>query len=54
MHTLYWLGNLKGRGHLEDLGADGKVILDWILGMYGEEVWTGCIWLSIRTAGLLL
>jgi hypothetical protein len=24
--------NLKGKEHLEDLGVDGKVILQWILG----------------------
>jgi hypothetical protein len=23
---------LKGRDHVEDLGVDGKIILDWILG----------------------
>jgi hypothetical protein len=25
-------GNLKGRGHSEDIGVDGKIILEWILG----------------------
>jgi hypothetical protein len=23
-------GNLKGRGYAEDLGADGRIILEWI------------------------
>jgi hypothetical protein len=23
--------NLKGRDHMEDLGVDGKIILEWIL-----------------------
>jgi hypothetical protein len=32
MHTVFWLENLKGRDHLEDQGADGKIILEWILG----------------------
>jgi hypothetical protein len=27
----FWLENLKGRDHSEDLGVDGK-ILEWILG----------------------
>jgi hypothetical protein len=27
-----WSGNLKGRDHSEDRGADGKIILEWILG----------------------
>jgi hypothetical protein len=26
-----WLENLEGRDHLEDLGVDGKIILEWIL-----------------------
>jgi len=24
MHTLFWMENLKGRDHLEELGVDGK------------------------------
>jgi hypothetical protein len=30
-YTVFWLENLKGRDHLEDLGVDGKIILEWIL-----------------------
>jgi hypothetical protein len=30
MHTIFWLENLKGIDPLEDLGVDGKVILEWI------------------------
>jgi hypothetical protein len=26
MHTKFWSGNLKERGHFEDLGVDGKII----------------------------
>jgi hypothetical protein len=32
MHTTFWLENLKGRDHLEDLGVDREIILEWILG----------------------
>jgi hypothetical protein len=32
MHTVFWLKNLKRRDHSEDLGTDGKTILEWILG----------------------
>jgi hypothetical protein len=32
MHTVIWLENLKVRVHSEDLGVDGKIILEWILG----------------------
>jgi hypothetical protein len=32
MHTVFWLEDLKGGDHLENLDADGKIILEWILG----------------------
>jgi hypothetical protein len=28
--TEFWWGNLKEGGHLEDLGVDGRIILNWI------------------------
>jgi hypothetical protein len=28
MHTVFWLENLKGRDHLEDVGVDGRIILE--------------------------
>jgi len=37
--------NLKERDHAEDLGVDGRIILEWILGKYGGKVRTGFIWL---------
>jgi hypothetical protein len=46
--------NQKGRDHLEDLGIDGKIILEWILWETGWMVWTGCIWHGIGTNGRLL
>jgi hypothetical protein len=30
-NTKFWLENLKGRHHSDDLGADGRIILKWIL-----------------------
>jgi hypothetical protein len=42
---------LKGRDHLEDLGVDRKIILEWMLGTQGERLWTGCIWPRIETSG---
>jgi hypothetical protein len=30
---IIWLGNLKGRDHLEDLGIGGRIIFEWILGI---------------------
>ena len=37
------LGKLRERGHLEDTGLDGRIILRW----------TRLIWLRIWTGGLL-
>jgi hypothetical protein len=54
MHTKFWLGNLKGKVHSEYLGVDGRIIPEWILGKWGEKLWTGFIWLRIATSGGLL
>jgi hypothetical protein len=45
------VGKLVGKNHSEGLGVDGKIILEWILWKYGVKLWTGCIWLRIRTSG---
>jgi len=39
MH-IFWLENLKGRVHSKDLGVDGKIILEWILGKQSGKMWT--------------
>jgi hypothetical protein len=31
VHKIFWLGNLKGRDHSEDLDIDGMVLLEWVL-----------------------
>jgi hypothetical protein len=42
--------NVRGRGHLEDLVIDRKIILKCIFkSRIGE--WTGFIWLRIGTGG---
>jgi len=53
MHTVFWLENLKGRDHSEDLGMNGR-ILEWILEKFGGNMWTGVIWLRIGTSDGLL
>jgi hypothetical protein len=42
--------NLKERDHSEDRGADGTIILEYIL----EKMWSWFIWLRIATSGGLL
>jgi hypothetical protein len=44
------IGNPK---HLGDLDVDGR-ILNWILKKQNMRMWTGFIWLRIRTSGVLL
>jgi hypothetical protein len=43
MHTLFWLQNLKGRDHFEDIEVNERIILEWILGKYVGKLWTGFI-----------
>jgi hypothetical protein len=38
MHTVFLLENLKGKDHSKDLGVYGRIILEWILRKYGEEM----------------
>jgi len=32
MHTVFWSEKLKGRDHSQDVGVDGKITLEWMLG----------------------
>jgi hypothetical protein len=48
------LENLKEGDQSEDFGIDERIIFEWVLWKYGGTVWTGCIWLRIRTSGGLL
>jgi hypothetical protein len=43
MHTKYWSENLKGTEHLEDVGIDRRIILNWILEKQIVRVRTGLI-----------
>jgi hypothetical protein len=51
MHTVFWWGNLRERENLEDLGADGRIILRWIFRMWDVGAWNGSSWFRIRTGG---
>jgi hypothetical protein len=54
MRIRFWLENLKGIDHLKDLGVDGKIILECILGKQCGKLYSRCIWLRIGTSGGLL
>jgi hypothetical protein len=44
------VGKFEGKYHSEDLGIDGKIILECTLGKWGGRVWIGSIWLRIGTS----
>jgi hypothetical protein len=54
MHTVFSLETLKRRDYMKVLGVGGKIIFNWILGKYGEKLWTGSVCLRIGTIGGLL
>jgi hypothetical protein len=37
MHIKFRSENINGKDQAEDLGVDGKIILEWILGKYGGK-----------------
>jgi len=43
MHTGFWWRNLSERGHLENLGLDGRIMLKLIFKTC--NVWRGLRWL---------
>jgi len=51
LHTGFSWGNLRERGHLEDPGLDGSLILQWIFRKWDVRMWTGSSWLKIGTGG---
>jgi hypothetical protein len=47
----FWWERKKERYNYEDLDVGGRIILRWIVEKYDGVVWTGFIWLGIRTSG---
>ena len=54
VHTRFWWGDLRERDHLEDLGADGRIMLKWIFKKWDGKQLTGLICLRIGTGGWCL
>jgi len=52
-NTKFWSKNLYGRNKSEELGVNGRVILQRILGEMSGKVWTGFIWLRLLTSDWL-
>jgi hypothetical protein len=44
-------GDLMERDHLEDLGVDGRIILESICNKWDGEAWAVLLWLRIGTGG---
>jgi len=51
VHTGFWWGNLRERGHLEEPGVDGRIILRFIFRKWDVGVWAGSIRLRIGAVG---
>lgn len=44
----FWVESWRGKGQLEDLCKDGRIILKFIVKNYGKNLWTILDWLRIR------
>ena len=54
VHTGFWLGDLRGKAHLEDVGVDGRIIFKWLRKTWSRVAWIGLIWLRIGMGSRLL
>jgi len=54
VHTEFWWGDLRKRDHLEDLGVDWIIILEWNFKKWDGEAWAELMWLRIEISSGLL
>jgi len=51
MYTGFWWGNLRERGHLDDPGVGGRIILRWIFRKWNVKLRTESMRLGIGRVG---
>jgi hypothetical protein len=52
MYLSFWTGAIMGKDHMEELGIDGKIILNWFyLQTLGSRLWNELMWLRVGTGG---
>jgi hypothetical protein len=54
VHTGFWWGDLRKGEDLEELGVDGRIIIEWMFKKWDGEEWTELLWFRIGTGGGLL
>ena len=42
---------MREREHLEELGVDGRIILEWILKKLVDRKCTGLVWIRVGKSG---
>jgi len=41
------VGKPERKDYFEELGVDGKIILEWVFGKKVGKFWTACMWLRL-------
>ena len=47
----FWWGNVRESDHLEETGADGRILLRWTFRNWVVGAWNVLTWLRIGTGG---
>ena len=51
VHTEFRWGHLRERGHLEDPGTDGRIVVRWFVRQWDVGALPGLVWLRTRIDG---